>query len=454
MMREPASDSHRRESIARSKIFSTFAALTILPAGFNLAVPGTVDGPAWAVAFEVFHGVFIHNVATMLWLFIALMMVIKNTGALRITISADARRYAGLIAFLGVLGFVSTIANVARFSTWPDLGETGRSFLFSFYFLLMSYWTSKHGPCFILRWFLGGIAIGGIVNIYFSVTQPYNFVGVLPFLYNRNGAGGIIALGIALSAWMWTLRDERSITDRVVPIAASLVAIVAVAMSFSKTSMIIGICGVLIWLVVLNESLLKMTRIWYGFALLVAAGAMFIAVPTGVLSTILDSVNESVQNKFSEGLTPAENRSVSDRLSYYVATADILLDNPVNPLLGVGYSGFLPSVIKTKAYREGLAEQEDLTVGKAANPHNSFLYYAIANGVPGLVVVVSLYLMFAKAVFGSVRGPRWLAYSVAAGIAFVYLLYGNALPSLFKTEVMYLPAAAAISARARPRVPA
>lgn len=442
IMRPSSARRRVRSGFSNNKpLFSTLAALTILPAGFNLALPGTASGAAWATPFEIIHGVFIHNVMTILWLFIALTLL--SAGGLRASIPVRARYYAGLIALLGIVGFVSTLVNGAEFSTWPDLGEGGRLLLSSFYFLLMLYWATKNGPGFIMRWYLAGIAIGGLVNIYFSLTNPYNFVGVLPFLYSRNGGGGILALGIALGAWMWSIRDTLSRIDRVVSIGVSLVGIVAVAMSFSKTAMLIGTLGFLTWLVVLNASLLKIMRTKYGIGLLIATSVMLIAIPSKIISA-LDSLNESIQTKFAVGSSIDEDESAGDRWSYYLAAVEILGDDPMNSIIGVGYSGFYPTVVKTNTYKSGLVE-EDSEAGKASNPHNSILYYLIANGVFGLVMITGLYLMFIQAIFRSIRGSRVIAYAITAGIAAVYICYGNALPSLFKTEVLYLPAAAAMS---------
>lgn len=429
----------------RSRLFTTLAVLTILPAGCNLALPGMAAGPAWAAPYEIVHGVFLHNLATLVWLLIA--FAIMTTGPLRAPVPATARRYAAVIALLGLVGLVSTLVNGARFSTWADFGECARIFLLAFSVLLISYWARTMGPGFIMRWYLTGLVIGGLVNIYFSITNPYNSIGSVPFLYSRNGGGGILALGITLGAWMWHRRDVLSRLDRVVVIAASLVGLAAAAMSFSRTSMLIGASGILTWLLVLNVSPLKVLRTKSGIALLTVMTILMVLIPGEKVSAILAGVRESVRIKFTAALSPEENSSVNNRLAYYVAAAEIVRDNPI---IGVGYSGFLPSVLKTNPYKTNQID-EDPDSGKASNPHNSFLQYLIANGVIGLAVITMLYVIFVRAVYRSIRGSRLFALAVTAAIAAVYLLYANALPTLFKTEVMYLPAAVAMTLQVRSR---
>src|SRR5262249_55479887 len=82
------------------------ACLTISPAGFNLALPGANSGAAWAAPFEVFHGVFIHNVMTLTLFVVSIALIC--TGQLRTVISRRVWRYAGLITALATAGLVST----------------------------------------------------------------------------------------------------------------------------------------------------------------------------------------------------------------------------------------------------------------------------------------------------------------------------------------------------------
>lgn len=423
--------------------FSVLAILTIAPEGFNLALPGA-DAAAWAVPIEVFHGVFIHNIMTFGWLAVAAALVVSNRGVLELAVPPGAWRYASAIAMLGVIGLVSTVVNAAWFSTLADAGETGRLLIGAFYFLLIAYWAGRFGPEFVMRWYLLGIAVGGVINIYFSITKPYNSVGALPFLYSRNGGGGILAASVVLGAWTWHVRRGASRLDAFILLPATLIGLTAVALSYSKTSMVIGLTGILTWLMVLGFSPKKW--IFSRRGLVVAAVGLFLALgPTGQIRTMYESLVRSIETKFYKVTDLNVNTSVANRLGYYFASAEILASYPV---FGVGYSGFYPAVVQTRSFKAGLIE-EDAAAGKRANPHNSFLYYIVANGLLGLIAITTLCFVTASAVLASVSGARLTRYAIATGVVGVWIMYGNALPSLFKTNVMYLPAAAALAAAVR-----
>ena len=436
-------------SFARPGIlFSILAALTIMPTGFNLALPGSAVGGWWTEALEVFHGVFVNDVMTFLWMAVA--VALAAAGMLRPILTAEAKRYSALIAFLGVVGLISTITNSFRYSAWIDLGEVARLFVSAFYFLLMFHWAAKYGPGYVMAWFLGGIGFGGLINIYFSITAPTNTVGILPFLYNRNGAGGILALSIALAAWAWLVSGDDATIGRLASGFAAMVGVVAVALSFSKTSMVIGSLGVVAWMFALRLSPWAVLRSRAGKVLVLAAVVGMLMMPAGRISSVWTSIKESVASKFTDVLSPEVNASVRDRLGYYAAVWEIVSTDPINAVFGVGFSGFYPAVIQTQAFAQGFVDEEP-GAGKLANPHNSYLYYIAELGLTGFGVIAALYWLFVRAVFRSVRDTTPLARAVSVGVALAYLLYASALPSLFKTEVLYLPAAVAMAAVWRAR---
>lgn len=435
---EAERDERRRPGV----LHAVCLALTLMPPGFNLALPGIDVGTSWSSPYEVFHGIFVHDVMTFVWMGVASIAAILGT--LRPSLSESAKRFAGLIALLMAVGLISTLANSFRYGTLADLGEIARLAVAVFYFLLASHWAARYGAAYVMRWFLLGVALGGALNIYLSITVPYNAVGVLPFLYSRNGAGGIVALSIALSAWTWLVSGPFDRLDRAVSVLTAVVGVVGVAMSFSKTAMLTGAVGLIEWIVVLRMSprnVLRL-RVLAPAALLVLVG--LVALPAGAADRVWQSLTDSVETKFTLVLSPAENGSVRDRLGYYAAVGEILAANPVNLLIGVGVSGFLPAVSETRSYAHGLVE-EDENAGKLSNPHNSYLYYLSANGLPGLVMITALLWAFVRGIYESVTGSRRFALGVAGGLAIAYVLYGSALPSLYKTYVMYAPAAAAMA---------
>src|SRR5262249_8709836 len=126
-----------RPRISHKLLHNLIASLTIFPPGFNLALPGADSGAAWAVPFEVIHGVFIHNVITLILFLVSFVLICS--GQVRIAFPGRVWKYTGLITALGTAGLISTIANGARFSTSADFGEAARLFVLGFYFLLIYY---------------------------------------------------------------------------------------------------------------------------------------------------------------------------------------------------------------------------------------------------------------------------------------------------------------------------
>jgi O-antigen ligase len=360
------------------------------------------------------------------------------------------RRYALLVLLLAVAGLISLLVNAGRYATMADVGEVGRLILLAFSFLLVSYWAYRNGPGFVMSWYLAGLVAGGIVNIYFSFVNPYNAVGSLPFLYSRNGGGGFLALGITLGAWMWQIRSVLSRTSRVLAIMAGTVGTVAVAMSFSKTAMLLGALGLILWAVVLKASLSRILRRPLVFGLIAASLVGLVITRGGQMAGIFEDVDRSVRIKFAAMSYVDSDLSIQNRIDYYRATGQILLSNPVTLLFGVGYSGFYPSVVRTAVFDLGELD-DDAANAKNANPHNSFLYYLAANGLFGFFAALAIYLATVKAFFSSVCEIGRRAYILAGLVGLVYLGYGSALPSMYMTEVMYLPVAVALFVRIRRR---
>jgi O-antigen ligase len=323
-------------------------------------------------------------------------------------------------------------------------------FLFSAYFLLVVHWSRSRGSTFFLRVYLAGIAAASTINIYYSVTATdiEKGFGYLPMLLSRNGAGGLSALAVPFGAWLITSRRARS--DAPVAIAASLIGIGATAISFSKTAMTIGLCGIIAWLFVLTSSLVtrRSRRIgWTSLAVLLVAA---IASPQSTqVSDVINNVTRSVQAKFA-GLDLSDKYSVGARYMYLWGVSEVLLEHP---LVGVSYSGFYDAITRTPSYRTGQMADEDPEAGASgqSNPHNSFLFYAATNGFPGLVIVSLLFVVFLHQLFRSLTGYGLSGRAIWACLALAYVLYGFTLPTLFDTEVLYLPAAVAMAQVAEQR---
>lgn len=427
-----------------SRLDALFRTASLFIMGMNPALPELY----WATAVQVTHGVYIDDALLLVW-----MLVLLVTGRiLALQTSASALRLSICVIALATLGAISANVNPGRAG---DLGEALRIYFLAAALLLMARWSIAAGPAQLLRPFLVGAAAGGLINIYYSTTEPYMIVGFMPTLRMTNGAGGFLGFTIWLGAWLALI--GRSKSDAWVAIASSTVAVVAMVMSYSKTSMTMGACGLAAWgFVILQATAWRTTRVlkW------AAAGAAVVAVAIALYPTQADLYRRSallaVQNKFHK-LDLRDKFSLGARYMYFWGVLEVVEEHPV---FGVSYSGFYDAITRTAMYRTGQMADENREAGSRgeSNPHSSILYYAAANGVPGLIVSMMLSCWFLALLYRSLSlsGPTGRGVWVCA--AAVYLLYAATLPTLFNTKVLYLPAAVAVGQivmvrRKRRRVP-
>lgn len=417
---------------------SNCAAFAILfLSGFNMALPAF----SWATPIEIVHGVFLDNALLCVYL-----VILVSTGATAVlTRNVGAVRFAALVALLASFGIISAGVNPYRLY---DVGQAMRLFLFGAFVLLAAHWSASRGGPFVLRPYLLGIAAGGVLNLYFSFAQPDVIVGFLPTLRSRNGAGGPLAIAISLGAWLMMLRRTR--LDALVAIAVSMVGLCAAAISYSKTSMSIGMCGVLAWLFVVLRGASRGRLGLMGTTGFAAALAATVYVArSGEAPRYAAEVIRYGALKVS-GFDISSNVGGGDRYMYFLGVGEILASHP---LTGVSYGGFYDAITHTAAYRSGEASDEDPSVASLglANPHNSFLYYASANGVPGLLVVCAVFIGFLGALYRSLGDGGLSGRGVWVWMAAGYFIYAMTLPTLFDTAVLYVPAAVAIAMTVRER---
>jgi len=417
------------------RIAKHFAFIIVFLGGWNFALPvaqGEVALPFWSQPIQVMHGVFLTEVLLMLYL-----LIFAATGAAgRIRVGLGEGRFVLLILGLGCLGILSAAVNLTDLL---DLGQAARFFYYAAFLLIVIRWAERLGPARILRFLLMGIAGAGMLNLYYAFKIQWATMGDLPFLMGQNGPGGILGLAVGLGAWLMLIRKTR--LDAVVAVIVSLVGIFGASISYSKTAMLLAAVGVAAWVAVILAAMTGRQTRRLGAGLL----ALVLIIAVGISSTTAgrsyaETFKEFIRYKFYS-LDYRENTSVESRGLYFFSVAEIVAQHP---LTGVGYSGFYEAVTQTVTYRSGGAVEE--TASRTANPHNAFLYYASANGLPGLVVVVVLFLLFVDVLrrsllpyYGNAGRVVWVCLSVA------YFIHGNTLPTLYNTEVMYLPAAVAFS---------
>jgi O-antigen ligase len=400
--------------------------------GYNPTLPNR----GWATVVQVVHAVFLDN--TLLILYLGALFLAPGR-SLRVSRRTPVLEFATLVALLAALGLISVGAHPTRAN---DIGDPLRILLYAAYLIVAVHWSRNRDATFVLRAYLIGIAVGGALNIYYSVTDPYLVVGFLPALRSRNVAGGFLGMGVCLGAWLMIIGRERR--DRVVAVVVSVVGLSASAMSFSKTAMTIAACGAIAWLLIIGRAWLRtpMRAVMLGAAA-VLTSTVAVMTPAVRNSVYVESAGVAIGVKFTD-LSLEDRGSTQERYQYLWGVLDIAT---AHPLVGVSYGGFYDAIVRTPTYKSGVMAEEDPDgrLDGTTNPHNTFLFYTSANGVPGLLVSLLIFAAFLWLIWRSLDGNGLAGRVVWAVVAVGYLVYGMTLPNMLATSVLFLPAAAALS---------
>lgn len=415
--------------------------LIIFFGGWNFALPvaGFEEIPVWLTAFTPVPRVFLHELLLLAYLVTRL----AATSLRQFRPTGPARRIASLMLVLVVLG---TCSNLVNRQPVRELGEAARLLLLTVYFAVLVRWSTWYGPRFVLRPLLMGLVAGGLVNVYYSFQIRIGELAGLPFLLGQNGPGGFLAMMVVLGAWF--MRIASNGRDRLVALCSLAVALFTTTISFSKLAILMAMAGIVGWLgVVSSLGLARKTRRVVLVLSLLAATAAF--SNRDLAADVLRTAGTFLRYKLASGLVAEKD---AGRVAYFYGVAEIVRSHPV---FGVGYSGFYAAFLATRAGRANLTE-ESREAGERgeSNPHSAFLYYASANGLPGLVVTLALFVSMVAVLRRALRplglSGRLLWFTMSAA----FLVNGLTLPTLFNTQIMYLPAAAACGALNRKQLAA
>ena len=407
-----------------------WAAAILFLNGWIFALPVTdAHLPIWFTPVQVLHGVFVYEALLIVYVW---FVVVSRTGYWPSS-PRGAQTVGLLIAALGFLGIVSAGINARPLKEYVG---SGRYFLLAAYFLSAVYWTRRHGRTFVFRNLLLGIASAGAVTLFYTLVTNSAQLGGLPLLLGQNGPGGYLGIGVILGAWL--MRERQTVLDGAVAIVCGAIGIVAASISYSKLAMLIAGAGAIAWWFViarhLNERRARVVR-----ATTMVALAVILLGNWTTVWRYVEGVKTFVYYKFVN----IDQESIASRSQYFLITAEILARNP---LFGVSYGGFYDAATATEAYKSDRSLKEDAEAGARgeSNPHSSFLYYASADGISGLIVP-PLLLTGALWTFRKALSGRGVSGNVLWGaLAFGYLIFGLTLPTLFNSSVLYLPVAAVI----------
>ena len=363
------------------KLDRLFAFLIIFTNTWLFALPvasdritGSTVLPVWLMPVQLVHGIYIYEILLVIYL---AGMVFFRGGRI------SFRQYGGnnitlLIIGLSLVGVISNAVNVQPIK----MVGACRLLLLAFYFLLAVQWAQRYRPTFVI-----GIACSGVLNIYYAFSIRWKEMGELPFLLGQNGPGGFLGISTILSAWL--MLERQSWEDAVVAVGSFLVGVFAVSISYSRLSMMIACAGVVAWAVVFCQMLIHRRSRVPTFAVLVAAlVAAFFA--QDYIKVYAGSVSMFVKCKTLDYIVG--NPVIVSRTQYFFIVGEIMAEYP---LFGVGYGGFYDAAVATDSYKSKDSNKENPESGAKgeSNPHNSFLYYTAANGVPGMFVCTVLFLV-------------------------------------------------------------
>lgn len=394
-----------------------------------LPVPPTEDVaalyPWWARRFDI-GNILLHELLFVFWLF--------RYGS-RHVLGALAVGSPVLVAAISLIvlalwcGLVSLLAPLP----WQDLGRTLRLLMNATLIIAVVRWGKQSGTLPLVA-IVTGFLVGTLVNLAMSFRYPL-IIGDVLRLSGQNTPGVAMGIAIHLSAWWFYLADRPRV--KLLVVGAASVFAFACAISFSRIGWFAGATGLLAWCYVIylaphrSASRLRQAmrlRKLTPFFLAI----MLVLVPTANTGQAgIDWLASLVAQKASY-----EGEGERQRLAYLYGTIEIIEDNP----FGVGYSGFYNAMTKTAAYQRPDAAVEESPID--ANPHSTFLWYASAGGIPGLMLAVFVFAFL----LGRLRYGLRVVYGDSGFIPFsliaaAYLVMGLTVPYLFSNIILIFPAA-------------
>ncbi len=334
-------------------------------------------------------------------------------------------QYSLLYIALGCLGIISAVINQ---SDQKDIFEAFRMFVLASMFVFMVYWAKEYGSNIIIRVWLIGAIIGSIINLFFTFKYQLRLFGILPVLFGQNGPGGFMGLFVGVGSWLMLIK--KNMLDLMVALSVLIIGVLTVLLSNSKIGQLLLVFSMICWIGIVVYKRSKRQVVFLSVLVLILL-SQFSFINEYISS--VDLLTKKVRNE--ELVDPYKDKL---RIQFYGVVFDIVANNP---LVGVSYSGF------AEEFRSHLiaGEYGKSDYSQSFNPHNSFLYYISSNGLIAIPVMMMIFIGFANSFYLSLKMYGKSGLVVWFCLVIAYILFGNALPSLFKTEIMMLPAAVSFS---------
>ena len=329
------------------------------------------------------------------------------------------------------LGFIGLLSNCFNFVNILEFGESIRLILFGFFLIWLEQCAIRFGTEFCLRCVIFGLAIGGAVNIFFSF-QISNTVGIIPLLIGQAGPGPPLGLLVIVSAWAYSITTKN--LPKTIYVITCIIGIYGGIASWSKISLLLIITGLIPWAVLILSRPRKIKIVL--IILILTIGLIF--KNDSSISEIKDSVDQIIFTKLSSedhNLNNPDSKIWGERFVFHIAVLEIVASHP---LLGVGYAGFGTAYKETAASKMQHAynDEFDQIQSSQSNPHSTWLYYASANGIPGLILVFFWMLNISFALYNACKLAPNAGRSIGFAIIVAIFIWSISVPTILQLSLI------------------
>ena len=355
-------------------------------------------------------------------------------------------RYTNAISMIfWALGFIGLLSSCFNFVNILEFGESIRLILFGFFLIWLEQCAIRFGTEFCLRCVLFGLAIGGAVNIFFSFHIS-NTVGIIPLLIGQAGPGPPLGLLVIVSAWAYSITTKN--LPKTIYVITCIIGIYGGIASWSKISLLLIITGLIPWAILILSRPRKIKIVL--IILILTIGLIF--KNDSSISEIKDSVDQIIFTKLSSedhNLNNPDSKIWGERFVFHIAVLEIVASHP---LLGVGYAGFGTAYKETAASKMQHAynDEFDQIQSSQSNPHSTWLYYASANGILGLILVFFWMLNISFAFYNACKLAPKAGRSIGFAIIAAIFIWSISVPTILQSSLTLSLVGIACATQRRP----
>ena len=231
-------------------------------------------------------------------------------------------------------------------------------------------------------------------------------------------------------------------------IIACIIGIYGGIASWSKIGILLIAFGLIPWTTFILYKLSKLKII-----LVVSICAIgFTLTDDSPIFQIKDSVYEILSKKLSSqdhDINDPDSKIWGERFVFNIAVLEIVVSHP---FLGVGYAGFGNAYKETNASKmqHAYVDESDQIQSSNSNPHSTWLYYASANGIPGLILVFFWMLNISFAFYNACKLAPNAARSIGFAIIAAIFIWSISVPTILQSSLILSLVGIACATQRRP----